>query len=685
MYYNSYDISSSYDKKGSEKLKKVAILYKNRDNNSIIEYINNTLIYIFGEYIEIVPYFANELDNNEKIVADACLVIHENMLYGIKNNISNYSKVVILKRSIRKQVLPELMAIPNNSDVFVVNDTYDTEIETIYMLCELGINSINLIPYTQVKRSGVNKAVEYVITPNELDLVPKYAKNIINIGYREIGFETLFSLMKTLDIDNDIINRNILKYSTELVEQSIHYQESYYEACLRVQLLNLVVDQSMLAVVLLDELNRVVYYNPKALSVFNLKKDEIFTGIDEGIINSEEEYKDYPIRVNDANYLVGKSNVKLVDEIIGVIITLQDERTLRDIEATIKSTIIKKGLVAKYSFNDIVYSSDSMKKCITTAKEVAATDNTVLISGESGTGKELLAQSIHNYSKRKSGPFVAVNCAAVPESLIESELFGYEGGSFTGAQKNGKIGYFEQANNGTLFLDEIGSISANFQSVLLRVIQERQVIRIGSDKVVDIDVRIIVATNSKLSEEVLKGSFRRDLYYRLNVIPITIDALNKRKEDILPLMEAFMGRIYCNLTSYEKDRLSDYKWPGNVRELENAATYYKALGRLPDYILNLNLCYDSGIIESNKLIDACCKEIGIVILKIIKKGTQPFHGIGRAGIISELSIQGINISEGKLREQLQEMQNDGYITVEHGRIGTRITQFGIEYLKTLGI
>ncbi|NLD11302.1 MAG: hypothetical protein GX671_06075, partial [Clostridiales bacterium] len=140
MYYNSYDISSSYDKKGSEKLKKVAILYKNRDNNSIIEYINNTLLYIFGEYIEIVPYFANELDNNEKIVADACLVIHENMLYGIKNNISNYSKVVILKRSIRKQVLLELMAIPNNSDVFVVNDTYDTEIETIYMLCELGIN-----------------------------------------------------------------------------------------------------------------------------------------------------------------------------------------------------------------------------------------------------------------------------------------------------------------------------------------------------------------------------------------------------------------------------------------------------------------------------------------------------------------------------------------------------------------
>ena len=225
-----------------------------------------------------------------------------------------------------------------------------------------------------------------------------------------------------------------------------------------------------------------------------------------------------------------------------------------------------------------------MKHVIQTAKQIALTDHTVLIRGESGTGKELIAQSLHNASYRNKFPFVAINCAALPDNLLESELFGYEGGAFTGAQAKGKIGLFEQANHGTIFLDEIGDISPKLQSRLLRTIQERQVMRVGSDRLIDIDIRLITATNRDLEAAVREGSFRSDLFYRLNVLPITIPPLRKRKEDILPLLQHFLGTTFKNISPAQLRQLTDYNWPGNVRELENAATYYQTLSAFPHQI-----------------------------------------------------------------------------------------------------
>ncbi len=661
-------------------MKTIAILYNNRENRKIIEYLNNILLDIFGSYIKIQSYFADELQKEEKIYADTYLLVHEDMMFKLKNNIGNYSKVVTLKRSIRKKVLPKLMEIPNNSDVVVVNDTYDTEIETIYMLCELGINNLNYIPYnSEEHKLPLEEKIKYVITPNELALVPGNAEKIINIGFREISFGTLFSLKRILELDNDTIDRNIFRYSTELIDESTYYRENYYEGCLRNSLLNRVVDQSILGTVMLDSSWNTVYYNQEAEKIFELKKEETFDGIDAAVLRNEEEYRDYPLKINDESYLFEKRKVRLVDETIGYILTFQNEKTLRDIEATLKSTIAKKGLVAKYKFEDIVYESDSMRNCINIAKEVAPTDNTILIRGESGTGKELLAQSIHNFSSCSRGPFVAVNCAAIPESLIESELFGYEKGSFTGAQKNGKIGYFEQANGGTLFLDEIGNISHNFQTILLRAIQERQIIRIGSDKVVDVNVRIIAATNAELEKEVQAGNFRDDLFYRLNVIPINIDSLKNRREDILPLAKRFLGHTYNNLDIAEKNYLKNYDWPGNIRELQNATTYYKTLGEFPEYLKKF-----SGRTEERKTTGEIKikADFETLLLSIIDEETQPFHGIGRNSILNRLYSEGIDISDGKLREKLHELQERELVIVCPGRTGTRITEKGKEYLNT---
>ncbi|WMJ19024.1 sigma-54 interaction domain-containing protein [Geobacillus kaustophilus] len=233
-------------------------------------------------------------------------------------------------------------------------------------------------------------------------------------------------------------------------------------------------------------------------------------------------------------------------------------------------------LEAKYSFADIVGESEEMKVAIEQAKLAAKTPATILLRGESGTGKELFAHAIHNASDRKYNKFIRVNCAAIPETLLESELFGYEEGAFSGARRGGKRGLFEEANNGSIFLDEIGELSASTQAKLLRVLQEREIVRVGGTKPIPINVRVIAATNVNLEKAIAEGAFREDLYYRLNRMPIYIPPLRARKEDIPALCRRLIQKLNqdygCNVegvTDEAMAKLLAYDWPGNVRELEN--------------------------------------------------------------------------------------------------------------------
>lgn len=233
---------------------------------------------------------------------------------------------------------------------------------------------------------------------------------------------------------------------------------------------------------------------------------------------------------------------------------------------------------SKYTFDDIFTCSLPGQLCKQKARNYAQTDFTVLITGESGVGKELFAHAIHHESGRKNNPFIRVNCAAIPETLIESELFGYEGGAFTGASKSGKAGKFEIANGGTIFLDEIGDLPLNMQAKLLRVLQENEIEKVGSNKIIDIDVRVIAATNCNLEAKVKEGKFRSDLYYRLNVLNLSVPSLRERKEDIPMLVEHFITSMYKEYGIYKKfsdkvfDIFKEYTWPGNIRELKNTVT-----------------------------------------------------------------------------------------------------------------
>lgn len=250
--------------------------------------------------------------------------------------------------------------------------------------------------------------------------------------------------------------------------------------------------------------------------------------------------------------------------------------TLMEKELEFYKKELKKALGSKYTFESIIGISDKLHQSKALAKKVSKTKSSILILGESGTGKEIFAHSIHNESPRSNYPLIKVNCASIPKELLESELFGYEEGAFTGAKRGGKPGKFELANQSTIFLDEIGELPISMQAKLLRAIQEREIERVGSTKSIKLDVRIIAATNRDLEDMVAKGEFREDLYYRLNVIKITIPPLRERKEDIAPLAKYLMkklaeemDRFVTEISPSAMDMLQLYDWPGNIRELEN--------------------------------------------------------------------------------------------------------------------
>jgi len=318
------------------------------------------------------------------------------------------------------------------------------------------------------------------------------------------------------------------------------------------------------------------------------------------VLKTGQPVKGAPMKVGPARkeVLVGAAPIVVKGALKGSVAVIHDVSEIQRLSEKLESAHRKiRHLEAKYTFEDIVGVSEEIKYAINQAKKAAEIPATVLLRGESGTGKELFAHAIHNTSQRRRGQFIRVNCAAILESLLESELFGYVEGSFTGAKSGGRRGYFEEADKGSLFLDEIGEINLAIQTKLLRVLQEREIVRVGDNKPVSVNVKIIATTNANLEERVKKGQFREDLYYRLSVVPIYIPPLRCRKIDI-PHLASYLirrfnqeyGRNVAGISPDALNRLLDYTWPGNVRELENI------LGRAI-----INLSYGQAIIEAEHL------------------------------------------------------------------------------------
>ncbi len=339
------------------------------------------------------------------------------------------------------------------------------------------------------------------------------------------------------------------------------------------------------AIIAVDEKGKVDVINPVAEQIVKTSPgyavgkniDEIIhnTSMFDTISNKEKQLN----QLMDINgTLVSTNRIPIVvdDKVKGVVATFQDVKVIQENENKIRRSLHEKGLVARYHFRDIKGESDEIKNAISIAKSYASSDSTILIQGETGTGKELFAQSIHNSSSRKSGPFVAINCASLSSNLLESELFGYVEGAFTGAIKGGKIGLFELAHKGTIFLDEIGEIPIEIQAQLLRVLQEKEIRKVGSVVKTPVDVRVITATNRNLIDEMKSKSFREDLYYRIGVLNLTVPPLRERGGDVMLLGRFFFDKYlgsdktkFLSMFEHIMKRVNSYKWYGNIRELQN--------------------------------------------------------------------------------------------------------------------
>lgn len=369
------------------------------------------------------------------------------------------------------------------------------------------------------------------------------------------------------------------------VESAANFLGHMKNEILRNRRLSLIMEHSERGVIYLAEDACVELINSPAEKILRRSRDQLVgkkfsndTFPTELVAAVQERSTNRLIRLDEKDFMVEVHEILTDGSLAATLVFLESSGRIRDLEGMLRRQMTSRGLIATYDFDTMIAKNSMFKQTVEKARRYSSTNSTILLLGETGSGKEVFAQSIHNASLRGDGPFVAVNCAALPDSLLESELFGYAEGAFTGAKKGGKPGLFELAHKGTIFLDEVNDMSNSVQARFLRVLQEKRVMRVGDNRVYDVDVRVIAACNKDIYEETEEGRFRKDLYYRLRVLDIEIPPLRKRPEDILPLFSTFLT-YFNEKYGYPAQEISDHlvgailnaRWPGNVRQLRNFA------------------------------------------------------------------------------------------------------------------
>ncbi|MFJ3485935.1 propionate catabolism operon regulatory protein PrpR [Pseudomonas sp. NPDC090202] len=405
-------------------------------------------------------------------------------------------------------------------------------------------------------------------------------------GYRVVvGSSTAVELAEAAGVQGVLaLNSDTVRRA---MEDALAVCRSRQESLIQQQRLNAVLRNLSDGVIAVDAAGIVQSLNPRMAALLDISSEwarerplaEVIADLDiASVLVSGEGEENRIVKVGNRTLAANITPIIEHGKPEGAVITCQEANAIQRADRRIRSQVKPRQFTARYRFEQILGDNPGFRAMLDLARRYAGADSTVLIRGESGTGKELLAQSIHNASPRQSGPFVAINCAAFPETLLESELFGHEEGAFTGSRKGGKVGLIENAHTGTLFLDEIGDMPVTLQTRLLRVLQEREVLRLGAAEPTPVDIRVIAATHRDLLSRIDEGSFREDLYYRLNILRLAIPPLRERSEDVAMLARAILARLPHPVSDTGAshallDRLlphlQRYDWPGNIRELEN--------------------------------------------------------------------------------------------------------------------
>jgi len=669
-----------------EQLKKVVLVTMERNAKSL--YAEN-LRGFFHEYIEVEAYSVHD-ELPDFMEADLVVVSNEYVNKHIHFRLDESTEIVYLRRTFTYENLKAVFELPHGMRVMLVDYSMETCMNMLSVLKGVGIRHLELIPvYKGIESEEIEKLIEggvdTAITPGLSVYVPEQIKRVIDIGWTMIDMSTMLEIAMKLHIYDAEIEEKLLIYSLHTLPLNNSVLMTLKNNMEIKNTHEAVLDVMEDGVLIINQENRLIHWNKSLLELLHLReavlKDRTIenSGIQKEIkrkIMEEETFERALIALNDdeKNIIITKKRIDFYSDSKGYLIILKDMSSVQEESAAIRLRIKEQGYAAKYTFDRIVARHEKMMNCIDKAKRMSCADAAVLITGESGTGKEVFAQSIHNHSHRRDMPFVAINCAALPEALLESELFGYEAGAFTDAKKTGKKGLFEMAHKGTIFLDEIGDMPRPLQVKLLRVLQEREVMRIGGHSIIPVDVRVIAATNQDLEELVEKKVFREDLYYRLNVIPLHLPPLRERKSDIPLLIDEVFRELQYRENEIDGElmrRLLRYSWKGNVRELKNCIQYmvYMSDGErltindAPDYIHRVDIT-EEGLVHDS---DAGQDHIQQRILQLLEE-----RSMGRRELHRRLNEEGKNISEYGIRKIMDELKQEGYIAYKGGRGGAYI-------------
>lgn len=644
----------------------------------------NQLTRLMGEYIIINNMLISELKDTP-IIADLIVFtstfVKGRALRYIDPNINS----IVAKRVIDHKNIKAIISIEEGTDVLFINDCYETTCEAIEQIIELGLDHIKYHPYFPDCTSYPK--LEIAITPGEAQLAPYNPKTLIDIGSRILDVKTIDDIITILQIDEFFKSGLITEYIRDIIEISRSIDESRRSSYESKEILEMIVNSLDYGVAFVNIEGKIISINSKFEYIFGIKKKNLigklfeelfpcsnFSLIADGNYRTQLENKEVSIQIQEVNF----------SKKIGYIVSVKQNDKLIKNGSKLKlgqDNFLNRKL---HNFSDYYTINKDVLQMIKKANKFAKTDGTILIVGENGTGKEILAQGIHTNSYRNKNSFVPINIATISSNLVESELFGYEEGTFTGAIKGGKIGLFEIANGGTIFIDEIGDTPIDVQAKLLRVLEEKRIRRVGGFDELPIDVRIIAATNKDLLDLVNEGKFRLDLFFRINILPLNTIPLRERPEDIEYLLKYFINLklIDKNIHSLEEifenetiEFFKSYKWKGNVRELINLVEYlvliYEdqkiGIQSLHSYMIENKDSYERIILNASE----------VWILSQFDKYLDTSIGRIRLAELAKASNQ--NIGEGKIRIIIKNLENLNLIQSINNR-GSKITKLGKKVL-----
>ena len=661
----------------------------------------NQIREFLGENIKINLYSYEE--NNIIYFNERLVILSVRLKYQeIESICSPDTQIIIPKLTFEKSSFNNVSKLEKSQTVYVYNLSRSMALETVDLIHKLGSGISKLIHcYPGFERIPSGSTI---LTPGEEIFIPIDNCEVIDLGYRIIDLGCIVDIAVKLNLDYLIKEDLLKKFMDKIIPTSYITEKLLVNQTKLENQFDFLLSSIDEGIICVGNDGIVQFYSHVAKDILGLNENEMIgKHIEEyiktcnfnNIINSETTHFQRLTKVNniDINLEIKYTNINLFT---GYIMKVTKFYQAEKKQAKLRSQLINSGNVSKYTFDDIIGESENIQNTKKIAFKMAQSNSSILIMGESGTGKELFAQSIHGSSSRNNGPFVAVNCSTFQDGLLQSELFGYEEGAFTGAKKGGKIGLFELANNGTIFLDEIGEMDLSSQATLLRVIQEKQIRRIGSDKVIDVDIRIIAATNRDLKKLVCENKFRKDLFYRLNVLPLKISPLRERSEDILLIFNSFKNNLDANfkLSDEVMNIFKSYNWEGNIRELRNIAEYCSYLGKniieesdLPEYIVesidSKEECKQLLMKNTQIEIPKFKRSINdyIFVLDKVNKAYTNKERIGRRKIYEVAVSEGRFLTEQQIRSILLELQDYELIKVLSGRGGSIITDKGVYFLE----